>query len=222
MCWPGQGGGRWIAPGVRVEPRRRCRLDGVVDLDVRVAGGEVRMCCQLVERHGGAEAGVGSLQLCRPSGRGAAQPRSPRCAAEPLATGSCRAVASRRDRARAGRGAACRTSARGPDRDEPVVGRAVHAVPGRAALEPVRSPSGRPFSRRRELEDAAHQRGDAVDHGDVDDLAAYPSGCARRGPTMMPNASSIPPPPKSPTRFSGTCGISPARPIAARAPATAM
>jgi hypothetical protein len=38
----------------------------------------------------------------------------------------------------------------------------------------------------------------------------------------MPNASEDAPPPKSPTRFSGGTGRSPARPIACRAPVSEM
>jgi hypothetical protein len=38
----------------------------------------------------------------------------------------------------------------------------------------------------------------------------------------MPNASIIPPPPKSPMRLSGGTGASPARPMWARAPASEM
>ena len=41
-------------------------------------------------------------------------------------------------------------------------------------------------------------------------------------PQAMPNASSMPPPPKSPTRLSGGTGFSPARPIEFSTPARAM
>ncbi len=41
-------------------------------------------------------------------------------------------------------------------------------------------------------------------------------------PQAMPKASSMPPPPKSPTRLSGATGASPARPMACSAPERAM
>ena len=64
--------------------------------------------------------------------------------------------------------------------------------------------------------------GGAVDHGGVDDLAlARPLRLEQRRATT-PNASSMPPPPKSPTRLSGGTGASPRRPIGSSAPASEM
>ena len=51
------------------------------------------------------------------------------------------------------------------------------------------------------------QQGGAVDHGCADDLAPALTGTPRAGHTAMPNASSRPPPPKSPTRLSGGTGL---------------
>ena len=47
----------------------------------------------------------------------------------------------------------------------------------------------------------------------------WPDRCASSRPRTTPNASSMPPPPKSPTRFSGGTGASPRRPIESSAPA---
>ena len=63
-------------------------------------------------------------------------------------------------------------------------------------------------------------RGGPVDHGRVDDLAH--AGRAPEDGGHMPKASSMPPPPKSPTRLSGGTGRWPARPIGSSAPARAM
>ncbi len=49
-----------------------------------------------------------------------------------------------------------------------------------------------------------------------------PDWRASRMAATTPKASIIPPPPKSPTRFKGGTGLSPARPMAQRTPATAM
>ena len=64
--------------------------------------------------------------------------------------------------------------------------------------------------------------GGAVDHRGVDHLALARPLRARAAPHTTPNASSMPPPPKSPTRFSGGTGVSPRRPIGSSAPASAM
>jgi hypothetical protein len=66
-----------------------------------------------------------------------------------------------------------------------------------------------------------HQRGGTVDHGGVDHLAVPGLPGADDG-GHMPKASSMPPPPKSPTRLSGGTGRSPARPMGSRTPARAM
>ena len=49
-----------------------------------------------------------------------------------------------------------------------------------------------------------------------------PLRAASSRPHTTPNASSIPPPPKSPTMFSGGVGGSPRRPKCASAPASEM
>jgi hypothetical protein len=50
----------------------------------------------------------------------------------------------------------------------------------------------------------------------------FPDRRASNSAQAMPKASSIPPPPKSPTRLSGGAGGPPARPIACSTPASAM
>ena len=49
-----------------------------------------------------------------------------------------------------------------------------------------------------------------------------PERCASTSAQAMPNASSMPPPPKSPTRLSGGTGAPPARPMAFSTPVSAM
>ena len=51
------------------------------------------------------------------------------------------------------------------------------------------------------------QRGRAVDHRGVHDLARVPTGGDSSSAASTPNASSMPPPPKSPTRLSGGTGV---------------
>ncbi len=50
----------------------------------------------------------------------------------------------------------------------------------------------------------------------------WPERAASSNAATMPKASSMPPPPKSPTRFSGGTGAESARPIDHRAPPMAM
>ena len=58
-----------------------------------------------------------------------------------------------------------------------------------------------------------HEHGGAVDHRRVDHLALARRAAPRAAPHTTPKASSMPPPPKSPTRLSGGTGASPARPM---------
>ena len=50
----------------------------------------------------------------------------------------------------------------------------------------------------------------------------WPDDARSTSAHTTPKASSMPPPPKSPTRLSGGTGVSPARPIESSAPASAM
>ena len=49
-----------------------------------------------------------------------------------------------------------------------------------------------------------------------------PDFCASSSAHTTPKARNMPPPPKSPTRFSGGTGASPLRPMACSTPASAM
>ena len=109
----------------------------------------------------------------------------------------------------------------GADADEPAVRCLVDLVEVGAGVQQVGAALVRPDPRGAQGEGHGHQRGGAVDHGRVDDLAV-PVRWALMMAANMPKASNMPPPPKSPTRLRGGSGRSPARPIGSRAPARAM
>ena len=107
------------------------------------------------------------------------------------------------------------------DRDVLAVLGLVGVVEGRAAVEQVRAALLGLQARRAEAEEHRHQQR-APSTIAASTTWPWPERCASSSAQTMPNASSMPPPPKSPTRLSGGTGASPARPIACSAPVSAM
>src|SRR5438046_6228431 len=105
-----------------------------------------------------------------------------------------------------------------PDGDVLPVLCLVHVVPGRAGVERIDAARLAPLT---DLEKTREHRGKqrcALDHRGVDHLAA-PRALRLEQRAGDAKPSSMPPPPKSPTRLSGGTGASPLAPKACSTPA---